>query len=606
MKTSLFVITLLLLFSVQFSHAQTPKFNIGDKVQANSNLNVRSSPGGSFLGTQSAGIQGTVTSGPVYAIYGGTYYNWYQVSWPTSPTSGWSIESGLDNVTITPTISSVSPNPATGSNSAQTITLNGTGFVSGCTVTLRGVSFSGTYPNISTTFISSTQITISVVLGTDPSTWSAQVINPNASQSNQSNFSVNAPFPVITSLSPSSAIAGSGAFQLTVNGSTFTSSSVVRWNGSNRITKATITTGGLVIDLQASILTSDIASQGTAQVTVFNPSPGGGTSSAVTFTINSAITATRFLSCPIPNRDPYTVLINSVFDHSMTAPYTADQVVIAYTGETGRSQYGQDYVTTINGQALYGFKNSTASNFTANGHYSGGGSPSYLYYDGHPGIDFKTKDQNADGRINVLAAASGIAHVVVESAYNTIYIDHENGYTTYYLHLSQRVVSEGSYVNQGAVIGISGDIGSTGNPHLHFEVKKNGIEVDPYGWSGSGPDPYTRETNTTLWLSTSVPTQNYEIPREFSLFQNYPNPFNGCTTIRYILPQTDRITITIYNSLGQIVLYLLYNNLQEAGEHSVAWNVMSSSGIFVTSGFYFYRITTSNGLTHTKRMVLIK
>lgn len=53
------------------------------------------------------------------------------------------------------------------------------------------------------------------------------------------------------------------------------------------------------------------------------------------------------------------------------------------------------------------------------------------------------------------------------------------------------------------MIGISGDTGSPGAPHLHFEVRKNVngtyIPVDPYGWMGSGPDPYPLATNINLW-----------------------------------------------------------------------------------------------------------
>jgi hypothetical protein len=67
-----------------------------------------------------------------------------------------------------------------------------------------------------------------------------------------------------------------------VSGSNFISGSVVRWNGSGRATTFVSAT-----QLNASILASDIASAGTAQVTVFNPAPGGDTSSPLTFTVTS-------------------------------------------------------------------------------------------------------------------------------------------------------------------------------------------------------------------------------------------------------------------------------------------------------------------------------
>ena len=87
--------------------------------------------------------------------------------------------------------------------------------------------------------------------------------------------------PIATALSPARAVVGGSAFTLTVTGSKFTSSSVVQWNGATRATTFVNST-----QLQASILASDIAAIGTAQVTVFTPAPGGGTSSPVSFGIS--------------------------------------------------------------------------------------------------------------------------------------------------------------------------------------------------------------------------------------------------------------------------------------------------------------------------------
>ena len=88
------------------------------------------------------------------------------------------------------------------------------------------------------------------------------------------------PTPAVTSLSPSSAAAGSASFNLTVNGTSFVSSSTVRWNGADRPTTFLSAT-----QLRATIPATDVASVGTASVTVFTPAPGGGTSSSLTFTI---------------------------------------------------------------------------------------------------------------------------------------------------------------------------------------------------------------------------------------------------------------------------------------------------------------------------------
>ncbi|HEY3065602.1 MAG TPA: galactose oxidase-like domain-containing protein, partial [Methylomirabilota bacterium] len=87
------------------------------------------------------------------------------------------------------------------------------------------------------------------------------------------------PAATLTSLAPNSATAGGPGFTLTVNGTNFVSGAVVRWNGGTRTT--TFVSG---TQLTATIPASDIATQGTPQVTVVNPD--GQTSNALTFTIN--------------------------------------------------------------------------------------------------------------------------------------------------------------------------------------------------------------------------------------------------------------------------------------------------------------------------------
>ncbi|MBI1765201.1 MAG: hypothetical protein HYR56_27630 [Acidobacteria bacterium] len=95
-------------------------------------------------------------------------------------------------------------------------------------------------------------------------------------QSGQSN-----PVPTLASVSPNSTTAGNAAFTLAVTGTNFVNGATVRWNGADRPT-----TFGSATQLTAAIPATDVAAAGTAQVTVFNPAPGGGVSSAVPFTIN--------------------------------------------------------------------------------------------------------------------------------------------------------------------------------------------------------------------------------------------------------------------------------------------------------------------------------
>ncbi len=106
---------------------------------------------------------------------------------------------------------------------------------------------------------------------------------------------VDNPVPALSSLSPASAPAGGPAFTLTVNGSNFVPSSVVRWNGSARATTF-VNAGQLTVAISA----GDIAAQGSAQITVFNPTPGGGTSNTLPFGITPDVCASTVIVDNLP------------------------------------------------------------------------------------------------------------------------------------------------------------------------------------------------------------------------------------------------------------------------------------------------------------------
>src|SRR5437763_16684287 len=117
-----------------------------------------------------------------------------------------------------PTISSVSPNPATGSTSPQTITINGTNFVNKPTVTVTWTGGSKVLSSTEVAFISSTQLTMTITTLNDPDNWTVQVTNPSGGGSSSVfPFRVVAPTPVISSLSTSpSPPTAAGAFAFTI------------------------------------------------------------------------------------------------------------------------------------------------------------------------------------------------------------------------------------------------------------------------------------------------------------------------------------------------------------------------------------------------------
>lgn len=98
---------------------------------------------------------------------------------------------------------------------------------------------------------------------------------------------------------------------------------------------------------------------------------------------------------------------------------------------------------------------------------------------------------------------------------------------------------------------------------------------------------------------TSIAASDIVI-NDYILHQNYPNPFNPRTTIRYQLPTTTQLELSIYSLLGEKVVTLVHARLP-AGNYQAEWD---ASG--VVSGLYFYRLETGNGIVQTKKLILLK
>ena len=111
---------------------------------------------------------------------------------------------------------------------------------------------------------------------------------------------------------------------------------------------------------------------------------------------------------------------------------------------------------------------------------------------------------------------------------------------------------------------------------------------------------------TEIGRITFSQTIDTDIPTEFALSQNHPNPFNPATTIRYDVPGSGHVRITIYDITGQEVRRLV-DRRESPGRHSVLWNGRDSRGRTVSSGIYFYRMAVDGGrFTDVKRMVFLK
>jgi len=176
-----------------------------------------------------------------------------------------------------PTTTSMSPTTVNTGRAAFTLTVNGSGFNSSSVVQWNE-------GDRTTTYVSDTQLTASIPAADIATAGTVHVTvsnpSPGGGTSTVRTFTISdAPPPKITSITPTTLKPGGAAFTLTVTGSGFVSDSVVQWNAANRTTTFVSST-----QLKAAIPAEDIATAGTAQVTVFTPAPIGGISNAKALT----------------------------------------------------------------------------------------------------------------------------------------------------------------------------------------------------------------------------------------------------------------------------------------------------------------------------------
>ena len=91
---------------------------------------------------------------------------------------------------------------------------------------------------------------------------------------------------------------------------------------------------------------------------------------------------------------------------------------------------------------------------------------------------------------------------------------------------------------------------------------------------------------------------------DFKLERNFPNPFNPETVLKFNLPEASRVSLNVYNILGQVVRTLVDEELP-AGPHSVVWDGKNGQGTDVASGVYFYRLKAGS-FESTMRMTLLR
>ncbi|MBI5470995.1 MAG: VCBS repeat-containing protein [Ignavibacteriae bacterium] len=134
-----------------------------------------------------------------------------------------------------------------------------------------------------------------------------------------------------------------------------------------------------------------------------------------------------------------------------------------------------------------------------------------------------------------------------------------------------------------------------------------GSEVD-YFWRlyAGNVGGFGNASSARLFTTGTTAVEEYAgVPTEYALMQNYPNPFNPTTIIRYDIPKSSNVKLTIYDVLGREVATLV-NEVQTVGRHRIEWNAVG-----VSTGVYFYRIEAkgqdgAGSFTAVKKLLFMK
>ena len=184
-----------------------------------------------------------------------------------------------------------------------------------------------------------------------------------------------------------------------------------------------------------------------------------------------------------------------------------------------------------------------------------------MTYNSSPGLPQIAPDGN--GGAVVVWEAAGLAYVI-----------------------AQHIKPDGSFSYPGNGKTISYGVNGKANTVLSIDSKGRAI----FAWEDSRPvystDIYTNKI-IVPGFPTAVKVEDLgNSPHRFALNQNYPNPFNPSTKIKYSIPYSTRLTIKVFNVLGQEV-ETLANELKSAGTYELTWNAAN-----LPSGIYFYRLET--------------
>jgi spore coat protein CotH len=182
--------------------------------------------------------------------------------------------------------------------------------------------------------------------------------------------------------------------------------------------------------------------------------------------------------------------------------------------------------------------------------------------------------------------------IVSAKSYLIIWADNDSGQTG--IHSNFKLSLSGEQIILSDVDGNILDSVSYGT-----QIKDKSMARIPNG-SGSFKQSAPTFNQENKEFTSVVEDTDVKIPNEYYLSQNYPNPFNPSTTIKINLPKTTKVTITVFNILGERQSILVNNKIMNAGMHSVNF---SAAGL--SAGIYLYQLKTDD-FVQIKKMILLQ
>ncbi|HXF48737.1 MAG TPA: T9SS type A sorting domain-containing protein, partial [Verrucomicrobiae bacterium] len=146
-----------------------------------------------------------------------------------------------------------------------------------------------------------------------------------------------------------------------------------------------------------------------------------------------------------------------------------------------------------------------------------------------------------------------------------------------------------------------------GTPTIKAEWNCYNIDIPQSSRFSPNVDYNPYDNGCCTWCRLAVGEEENEITvnRPTELLQNYPNPFNPTTLIQFNLEKPERVNLEIFNILGQKVRTILAGEEFSAGPYAFLWDGKDEKGRGLSSGAYFYRLSTPT-YSKTHKMMLVK